>query len=129
MRRRITVVTSELLGRRGTGGAGTADGLLAVALGRHGHSVRLLVATGREIGEPDRGWKDVYTKAGVEIRVLKQLDGVRPAYLRPTLEVFHALRAEPPDVTIVNDWRALGYAALQARAAGAALVNTAFVVH
>ena len=48
--RRIAIVASELLGRPGTGGAGTADSLLAVALGRHGHAVELLVASGREIG-------------------------------------------------------------------------------
>ena len=41
--RRVTIVATELLGRPGTGGAGTADSLLAVALGRHGHEVQLLI--------------------------------------------------------------------------------------
>src|SRR5207302_10078955 len=54
--RRITVVASEPLGRAGTGGAGTADSLLAVALGRRGHDVQLLIASGRDIGRLRPGW-------------------------------------------------------------------------
>src|SRR5207253_2716558 len=113
--RRITVVASELLGRAGTGGAGTADSLLAVALGRHGHDVELLVASGRHIGELSEEWTQTYEEAGVRVRVLERLRGVRPEYLAPTLEVFHALRERTPDVAIVNDWRGLGYAALRSR--------------
>src|SRR5919199_1038575 len=127
--RRVTVVASELLGRPGTGGAGTADSLLAIALARHGHRVRLLIASGREIGAINPEWARRYDSAGVEIRVLERLPGVRPPYLAPALEVFHALRDEPPEVAIVNDWRGLGYAALRARQAGRALTDTAFVVH
>jgi len=47
--RRISVVSNELLGVAGTGGPGTADSLLAVALGRRGHEVQLLVAPGRDV--------------------------------------------------------------------------------
>jgi glycosyltransferase involved in cell wall biosynthesis len=127
--RRVTVVASELLGRAGTGGAGTADSLLAVALGRHGHRVELLVASGREIGDLSPGWTEAYASAGVEVRVLERSSGVLPTFLAPTLEVFHALRSRPPDVAIVNDWRGLGFAALRARQLGLALTETAFVVH
>src|SRR5205085_5065447 len=67
--RRIAVVASELLGRPGTGGAGTADSLLAVALARHGYSVDLIVASGREIGELNSEWSAIYDSAGVRIRV------------------------------------------------------------
>src|SRR5438105_256672 len=52
-----------------------------------------------------------------------------PSDLRPPFEVFEALAATEPDVAIVNDWRALGWAALQARQAGLALTRTAFIVH
>jgi glycosyltransferase involved in cell wall biosynthesis len=128
-RRRITIVASELLGRSGTGGAGTADSLLAVALGRHGYPVRLLIATGREIGTLNPEWLSRYESAGVEITVLEPTNGVRPAYLAPTLQVFNALRDDPPEVAIVNDWRGLGFAALRARQTGIALRDTAFVVH
>jgi glycosyltransferase involved in cell wall biosynthesis len=127
--RRITIVASELLGRPGTGGAGTADSLLAVALGRRGHRVRLLVASGREIGTLNPDWLSRYESAGVRIDVLEREAGVRPSYLAPALEVFHALREDAPDVAVVNDWRGLGFAALRARQTGLALTETAFVVH
>jgi glycosyltransferase involved in cell wall biosynthesis len=127
--RRITIVASELLGRPGTGGAGTADSLLAVALGRHGHQVELLIASGREIGELSPEWMRTYESAGVNVRVLNGLPGVRPSHLAPMLEVFHALRDQPADVVVVNDWRGLGYAAMRARQLGVALTETAFVVH
>ena len=127
--RRITIVASELLGRPGTGGAGTADSLLAVALARHDHDVELLVASGREIDALSSEWMRIYESSGVAIRVLEPVAGVRPTYLAPTLEVFNALRERPPEVAIVNDWRGLGYAALRARQVGRALRETAFVVH
>jgi glycosyltransferase involved in cell wall biosynthesis len=129
MTRRITVVTSELLGRAGTGGAGTADSLLAVALARHGHGVELLVASGRDIGSLSAEWTHIYESAGVDLRILTRMEGVRPAYLAPTLEVYRALREQPPDLVIVDDWRGLGWAAMRARQAGLALTETAFVVH
>lgn len=127
--RRITVVASELLGRAGTGGAGTADSLLAVALGRHGHEVELLVASGREIGTLSPEWVRTYDEAGVSTRVLQRLEGIRPPYLAPALEVYRALRERPPDVVIANEWRGLAYFALQARRLGLAFEQTAFVVH
>ena len=127
--RRITVVASEILGRAGTGGAGTADSLLSVALGRNGHDVELLVASGREIGELDETWRGRYADTGVRVRVLEQRPGVRPPYLAPPLEVYRALREREPEVVVVNDWRGLGFAALRARQTGVALLDTAFVVH
>ena len=128
MARRVTVVASELLGRAGTGGAGTADSLLAVALGRHGHDVELLVASGRDIGSLNASWRDRYESAGVNVRVLEPISGVRPTYLAPTLGVQDALRARVPEVVIVNDWRGLGYAPLRARQFGSAFLDTAFVI-
>jgi glycosyltransferase involved in cell wall biosynthesis len=127
--RQVTIVASELLGRAGTGGAGTADSLLAIALARHGHRVRLLIASGREIGTLSSEWTRRYDSAGVAIRVLDPMDNVRPSYLAAALEVLHALREDPPDVAIVNDWRGLGFAALRARQTALALNETAFVVH
>jgi O-antigen biosynthesis protein len=127
--KRIAVVGSELLGRPGTGGAGTADSLLAVALGRHGHRVDLIVASGRDIGQLTPEWTRIYEAAGVQVRILQRLPTVRPSYLAPTLEVFHALRELQPDVAIVNDWRGLGWAAMRARAGGIDLAQTAFIVH
>ncbi len=127
--RRITVVASELLGRPGTGGAGTADSLLAVALARHGHDVELLVATGREIGTLSTAWARRYDDAGVAVRVLEPTAGIRPAYLAAPFEVLSALREAPPHVVVADDWRGLAYPALRARQAGRALTETAFVVY
>src|SRR5262245_23907200 len=127
--RRITIVASELLGRAGTGGAGTADSLLGIALARHGHAVRLLIASGREIGTLSPEWLRRYDAANVEIHVLDRIERVRPTYLAPALEVFHALREDPPEVAIVNDWRGLGFLAQRARQTGLVLEDTAFVVH
>jgi glycosyltransferase involved in cell wall biosynthesis len=127
--RRIAIVASELLGRAGTGGAGTADSLLAVALGRRGHRVELLVASGREIGPINPGWMEIYESAGVGIRNLEPMRGVQPGYLAPTYEIFHAVRDDPPDVMIANDWRGLAYAPLRARQTALAFADTAFVIH
>src|SRR5439155_625430 len=125
----MPIVASELLGRAGTGGAGTADSLLAVALGRHGHQVELLVASGRDIGPLSPEWTRSYESAGVNIRVVEHNPGVRPPYLAAPFEIFEVLHENPPDVVVVDDWRGLGYAALRARQAGRALTETAFVVY
>jgi O-antigen biosynthesis protein len=127
--RRITVVATEVLGRPGTGGAGTADSLLALALARRGHNVQLLVGSGRPAGPVSEEWRPAYESAGVELRMLEATLRVEPSYLAPTLEVYHALRERPPEVVIVDDWRALAFSALQARRLGLALSETAFITH
>jgi O-antigen biosynthesis protein len=127
--RRVTVVATEVLGRPGTGGAGTADSLLAIALARNGHEVQLLVGSGRAVGPISEEWKPAYELAGVELRMLDATTGVKPSYLAPTLEVYHALRERPPDVVVADDWRALAFSALQARRLGLALGETAFITH
>src|SRR5206468_4130967 len=86
------------------------------------------IASGREIGTLNPDWLRRYEAAGVEIRVLEGLAGVRPSYLAPALEVFHALRDDPPEVVIANDWRGLAFAALRARQTALALIETAFVI-
>jgi glycosyltransferase involved in cell wall biosynthesis len=118
-----------MLGMPGTGGPGTADSLLAVALGRHGHRVELLVAPGREIGRPTPEWERIYAAGGVQMRALEGRLRVRPPFLGPAAEVFHALRADPPDVVVADDWRALAYASLRSRQLGVALSDTAFVLY
>jgi glycosyltransferase involved in cell wall biosynthesis len=127
--RRVTVVATEVLGRPGTGGAGTADSLLAIALARRGHEVQLLVGSGRTVGPIGEEWQPVYESAGVELRMLDAVPGITPSYLAPTLEVYRALRERPADVVIADDWRALAFSALQARRLGLALQDTAFITH
>src|SRR5262245_57810714 len=116
--RRVTIIASEILGRPGTGGAGTADSLLALALAQSGHSVRLGVA--RAGGEVTPEWKERYDDAGVSLTFAEQLLQVEPAFLRPTIAVGEMLRRDPPEVAIVNDWRGLGYAPMRLRELGRA---------
>jgi glycosyltransferase involved in cell wall biosynthesis len=127
--RRVAVVASEILGVPRTGGPGTADSLLAVALGRHGHDVELFVAPGRDVSRLSADWRSRYDAAGVRVRPVPETAPVRPAFLGPAAHVYDALRENPPDVVVADDWRALPYAALRSREAGRALVDTAFVLY
>lgn len=127
-RRRITVVASELLGAGGVGGAGTADSLLAVALGRAGHDVDLLFARAEHVGVLSAEWEAIYASAGVRVRGIAEHARVDPPYLAPTLAVLSTLRIDPPELVVVNDWRGLALAPLRAREAGVALRDTAFAI-
>src|SRR5438105_2536888 len=112
--RHVTVVASEALGMPGIGGPGTADSLLALALARSGHRVDLLVAPGREVTPIVPDWQHRYAAVDVTVRRLEPVR-VAPDFLAPSASVLAALRRDPPDVVIADDWRALAYAALRAR--------------
>jgi glycosyltransferase involved in cell wall biosynthesis len=127
--RRVTVVTSEILGVPGTGGPGTADSLLALALARRGHDVELLVAPGRDLDALSPDWVQKYADAKVRLRPLTEDVSVTPSFLAPGWHVYDALRSDPPNVVVADDWRAVAYAALRARQVGRALTETAFVVY
>jgi glycosyltransferase involved in cell wall biosynthesis len=129
MTRRITVVTSEVLGVPGAGGPGTADSLLALALGRRGHEVDLLIAPGRDITAFDPEWEHTYASSNVHLHPLSYDTAVQPSFLAPTWHVHAALRRDAPDVVIADDWRALAYAALRSRQLGVSLGDTAFVLY
>lgn len=126
--RRITVVASEVLGAGGVGGAGTADSLLAVALGRAGHEVELLFARAEHVGTINAEWERIYAESGVRVRQLVGRARVDPPYFTPTVDVLHALSEDRPEVVIANDWRGLVLAPLRSREAGRALRETAFVI-
>jgi glycosyltransferase involved in cell wall biosynthesis len=126
--RRVAVVASEVLGVPRTGGPGTADSLLALALGRSGHQVELLVAPGRE-AVLGAGWERMYRNADVRVRPLTETERVRPDFLAPAAHVYEALHEAAPEVVVADDWRALAYAALRARQLGSALQETAFVLY
>jgi glycosyltransferase involved in cell wall biosynthesis len=127
--RRVTVVTSEVLGVPATGGPGTADSLLAIALARHGHDVELLVAPGRDVGALSSQWERAYADANVRLRPVVADVSVTPSFLAPSWHIYNAVRSDPPDVVIADDWRALAHASLQARQVGRAFGDTAFVVY
>lgn len=126
--KRVTVVASEVLGMPAIGGPGTADSLLALALARHGHAVDVLVAPGREVEPISPEWEQRYAEASVTVRRLEPAS-VQPDFLAPSAAVFAALRSEPPDVVVADDWRGLAWAALRARQAGRGFADTAFVVY
>jgi glycosyltransferase involved in cell wall biosynthesis len=128
-RRRVAVVASELLGVPGTGGPGTADSFLAIALGRRGHDVELLVAPGRDASRLGTEWESRYAAANVRVRPLRDERAARPTFLGPTAHVYEALKRDPPDVVVADDWRALAYAPLRARQVGLDFGDTAFVVY
>jgi glycosyltransferase involved in cell wall biosynthesis len=128
-RKRIAVVTSEVLGVSGTGGPGTADSFLAVALGRAGHRVELLVAPGRDIGELSAAWRQTYADANVDVRAVPDLTRVEPSFLAPGWHVHETLRSDPPDVVIADDWRALPFVALRSRQLERSLERTAIILY
>jgi glycosyltransferase involved in cell wall biosynthesis len=127
--RRIGVVSSELLGVAGTGGPGTADSLLAIALARRGHDVQLLLAPGRDVSGLSAEWEQTYRNANVRVLPLAEHVVVRPSFLAPAAHVYEALRGDPPDVVVADDWRALAWAALRSRQVGRAFPDTGFVVY
>jgi len=127
--RRITVVASEILGVAGTGGPGTADSFLAIALGRRGHDVELLVAPGRDVSNLGEEWQARYREANVRVRALHGDGSVSPSFLAPAADVYDALRSDPPEVVVADDWRALPYAALRSRQVGRSLGGTAFILY
>jgi glycosyltransferase involved in cell wall biosynthesis len=127
--RRIAIVASEILGVPGTGGPGTADSLLAVALGRRGHDVELLVAPGRDVSRVTTAWHERNAAANVRIRPLEDDGSLRPSFLAPAAGVYEALRRDPPEVVVADDWRALPYASLRTRQLGLGFPDTAFVLY
>jgi glycosyltransferase involved in cell wall biosynthesis len=127
--RRITVAASELLGVAGTGGPGTGDSLLSVALARRGHDVELLVAPGRDVRSVSAEWQQTYTDANVRVRPLTERVRVAPDFLAASAHVYDALKDDPPDVVVADDWRALPHVALRARQCGRSLVDTAFILY
>src|SRR3954464_12620787 len=127
--RRVTLVASGVLGLPGAGGPATADSLLALALGRRGHDVELLVAPGREVAALDSEWAQRYAGANVRVRAVPERTSVQPSFLSPTWHVHEALRGDPPDVVVADDWRALAFAALRSRQLGSSLAGTAVVLY
>jgi glycosyltransferase involved in cell wall biosynthesis len=127
--RRVTIVASEILGIPGAGGPATADSLLAIALGRRGHEVELLVAPGRDVAARDPEWDQRYAEANVRVRAVPERTSVQPSFLSPAWHVHEAVRDDPPEVFVADDWRALAFVMLRSRQLGASLAGTALVLY
>jgi glycosyltransferase involved in cell wall biosynthesis len=126
--RRVTLVANELRGFYPAGGMGTATTFLALALARLGHTIEILVSW--QAGRPiDPYWQGMYEQAGIGIRRVRESgEEVEPAHFAVPRNVELALRADPPEICIVQDLNAPGYSALRMRQLGLGLEQTLFVV-
>jgi glycosyltransferase involved in cell wall biosynthesis len=125
--RRVTVIAHELRGFRPVGGMGTATAFLALALARTDHSVEILLGK-RPPESMDPEWREMYRRAGVQIRPVPPSEPVEPWAFAHTHKVALGLRDDPPDVVIAHDFGGPAYAALRLRQAGIAFENTLFIV-
>ena len=125
--RRVTVIAHELRGFRPAGGMGTATTSLALALAELGHSVEILLGK-HSPDSIDPLWRDMYDRAGVQIRPVPHCDHIEPWEFEHPHKVALGLQASPPDVVIAHDFGAPAYAALRLKQAGLAFEDTLFVV-
>jgi len=125
--RRVAFVADELLGYAGNG-IGTTTTFVSLALARMGHSVEVLFAGPPPPGPVDAEWQRLYDDAGVRVREVPQGDQkVEPGLFTRSRDVEAALRADPPDVVVVQDLGAPAYTALRLRRLGLAFERTSFV--
>src|SRR4029453_10817332 len=125
---RVTFVADELLGYAGNG-IGTTTTFVSLALARSGYHVEILFAGHRRSGTSDMDWKRLYDDAGVRVHEVPVGDQkVEPPQFARGCDVDAVLRADPPDVVIVQDLGAPAYASLRLRRLGLAFEHTFFVV-
>jgi len=128
--RRVTIITTQLMGLDHAGGVAAATAHLAIALARSGHGVDILYTQERSSRPLDPEWARLFAEVGVTIRRLPAPDApVDPPYFGRLRAVELALRAEPPDVVIAHEYGAPAYIALRLRQLGLAFANTLFVVY
>ena len=126
--RRVAFVADELLGYAGNG-IGTTTTFVSIALARRGYEVEVFFAGDAPERTPDAEWQRLYDDAGVRVRVVQRsTEPVEPAYFARGRDVEAALRADPPDVVIVQDLGAPAYTAIRLRSLGLAFERTPFVV-
>jgi glycosyltransferase involved in cell wall biosynthesis len=126
--RRVAFVADELLGYAGNG-IGTTTTFVSLALARAGHDVEVLFV-GAAPSEPIQPeWERLYESAGVRVRVVPRgEETVEPGYFARARDLEQALRADPPDVVVVQDLGAPAYTSLRLRRLGLAFEQTFFVV-
>ncbi len=128
-RKRITLVTDEILGVVRTAGAATANTSLAFALARLGHHLEILLTGEGATAELDRSWAAQYAERGIEIRrVVTPSERVGHAFAS-TYAVQETLRSDPPELVIAHDCYAPGYAPLRSRDLGLAFTDTVFAIY
>src|ERR687883_73943 len=117
-RKRVAIVTDEILGITRNAGGASANTFLSFALADVGHEVEIHFAAPVEHGVA-RGWQEQYARRGIRIRPVHGLPfAVVPSTATAAYSVRAALLDNPPDVVIVDDRYGAGYAAARARALG-----------
>jgi glycosyltransferase involved in cell wall biosynthesis len=123
----VTFVADELLGYAGNG-IGTTTTFVSVALARRGHDVTVLFAGPPRNGPATAEWQSLYEDAGVLVRELPPgVGNLEPRHFARARDVEAALRADPPDVVVVQDLGAPAYTSLRLRRLGLAFEHTSFV--
>jgi glycosyltransferase involved in cell wall biosynthesis len=124
----VTFVADELLGYAGNG-IGTTTTFVSIALARLGYDVQVLFAGHARTASGDAQWQRLYDEAGVRVReVPAEEQKVEPPHFARSRDVDAVLRADPPDVVIVQDLGAPAYTSLRLRRLGLAFERTFFVV-
>lgn len=124
----MAFVADELLGYAGNG-IGTTTTFVCLALARLGYDVEVVFAGAAPSRPVKPEWQRLYEEAGVRVRVVSRgNERVEPSYLARSRDVEAALRADPPDVVVVQDLGAPAYTAIRLRSLGLAFERTAFVV-
>ncbi len=125
---RVAFVADELLGYAGNG-IGTTTTFVSLALARTGHTVEVLYVGPPPTGPVDPEWQRLYDEAGVRVlEVPRSMQNVEPGHFARSRDVESALRADPPDIVVVQDLGAPAYTALRLRRLGLAFEQTLFVV-
>ncbi|MFL5944912.1 MAG: glycosyltransferase, partial [Gaiellaceae bacterium] len=128
--RRITIITTQLMGLGHAGGVAAATAHLAIALARSGHDVDIRYTQEQPHQSLDPEWAGLFDRVGVTIRQPPALSApVDPPYFARLRAVDLALRADPPDVVIAHEYGAPAYISLRLRQLGLAFANTLFVVY
>jgi glycosyltransferase involved in cell wall biosynthesis len=124
----VVLVADELLGYAGNG-IGTTTTFVSLALARLGYDVGVLFVGAAPSRPVKPEWQRLYDEAGVRVRVVSGGDErVEPSYFARSRALEAALRADPPDVVLVQDLGAPAYTAIRLRSLGLAFERTSFIV-
>jgi len=132
-KKKICIVSDDLLGPIRNGGIGTACSTLGEVLARAGHEVTLLYSLGQFSEDyPIEHWVDWYRQ--MQIRFVPLLQGVAsakldsPVYITRSYEVYQWLKPQDFDLIYFPEWRARGYYPILAKHQGLAFANTTLCV-
>ncbi|MBU0796380.1 MAG: glycosyltransferase family 4 protein [Alphaproteobacteria bacterium] len=124
-KRRVAIITAEILGPVRNGGIATAYTGLAEALAAEGHAVDILfVDLTNAAADGSDGWVNHYATQGISLSCLPG-SGDLVALSQAAAEW---LRGRNADIAHFHDWLGLGAAAIAEKRAGKAFFDTLLVV-